>query len=73
MQFKNDSKRHNFTFNGMALQYRLSVKKTHFWVCDVAANKSIQYISKCSGLLEPYGNWNNFFDMHAGAIIGNME
>jgi len=70
---KNDSKRHNMVFKGTNITYRLSVKKSHFWIYNRDTGQEIQYINSANGIPEPYKIWDEFMESCWDEILEDMK
>ena len=71
---KNDSKRHDMVFKETNITYRLSVKKSHFWIYNRDTGQEIQYINHDNGLPECYCNgWESFIEEEWDNILEDMR
>ena len=62
LNLKNDSHRHDIVFKGVNITYRLSVKKSHFWIYNRDTGQEIQYVSHDSGFPNLHENWERFME-----------
>ena len=70
---KNDSHRHDIVFKGVNITYRLSVKKSHFWIYNRDTGQEIQYISHDSGFSNLHENWESFMEDFWLEILEDMK
>lgn len=70
---KNDSHRHDMVFKGTNITYRLSVKKSHFWIYNRDTGQEIQYISHDSGFPNLHENWESFMEDFWNEILEDMR
>ena len=73
LNLKNDSHRHDIVFKGVNITYRLSVKKSHFWIYNRDTGLEIQYISNDSGFPNLYEKWESFMEDFWNEILENMR
>ena len=73
LNLKNDSHRHDIVFKGVNITYRLSVKKSHFWVYNRDTGQEIQYISHVSGRPGLYEKWESFIEDFWNEILEDMK
>ena len=59
-------------FKGINITYRLSVKKTHFWIYNKDTDQEIQYIIHDSGSPDLHGNWKDFMSDFWNEILEDM-
>ena len=73
LNLKNDSHRHDIIFKGVNITYRLSVKKSHFWIYNRDTGQEIQYISHDSGFPNLHENWESFMEDFWLEILEDMK
>ena len=73
LNLKNDSYRHNIVFKGTNITYRLSIKRSHFWIYNKDTGGEIQYISHDSGFLNLHENWESFMEDFWNEILEDMS
>ena len=73
LNLKNDSHRHDIVFKRTNITYRLSVKKSHFWIYNRDTGQEIQYINHDSGFLNLYENWESFMEDFWNYILEDMR
>lgn len=73
LNLKNDSHRHNIVFKGVNITYRLSVKKSHFWIYNRDTGQEIQYISYDNGFPNLHENWESFMQDFWNEILEDMR
>ena len=73
LNLKNDSHRHDIVFKGVNITYRLSVKKSHFWIYNRDTGMEIQYISRENGDIQLYDKWENFMEEFWDDIQKDMK
>lgn len=73
LNLKNDSYRHDIVFKGTNITYRLSVKKSHFWIYNRDTGQEKQYINNISGIIEPYNKWESLMSEYWGYILKDMK
>lgn len=73
LNLKNDSKRHDIIFKNTNITYRLSVKKSHFWIYNRDTGLEIQYINNDNGIISPWDKWENFMNDFWVEILKDMK
>lgn len=73
LNLRNDSHRHNMVFKGINITYRLSVKKSHFWIYNKDTGQEIQYISHDSEFPNLHENWESFMEDFWNYILEDMR
>ena len=72
LNLKNDSHRHNMVFKGVNITYRLSVKKSHFWIYNRDTGQEKQHINIENGIIKPYERWNDWLIEFWNEILKDM-
>ena len=73
LNLKNDSHRHDIVFKGINITYRLSVKKSHFWIYNKDTGLEIQYINNDNGIIKPWNKWESFMEDFWNEILKDMR
>ena len=73
LNLKNDSHRHDMVFKGVNITYRLSVKRSHFWIYNKDTGLEIQYINHVRGRPGLYEKWESFMEDFWNEILEDMK